>query len=177
MQALYDFLPVLAFFVTLKLAGIYAATGVLMVAAVAVALVEWLRKRAISRMLLFSTALALVFGGLTLWLHNELFIKWKPTVLYGLLALLLLGSQVAGQKPLIQRMLEQQLVTDARTWRTLNVAWALFMLALAALNLVFAYRFSTDAWGTWKLATVGVVLAWAVLSGLWLAQRAHEPKP
>lgn len=177
MQALYDFLPVVAFFVTLKLADVYAATAVLMLAAVVVAALEWFKKRQVSPMLLFSTGLALVFGGLTLYLHNELFIKWKPTVLYALLALVLLASQLFGGKPLIQKMLEEQLSTDARTWRTVNLGWVLFFLAMAGVNLVFVYRFSTDAWATWKIAALGVIALWAVASSLWLAQRAHETKP
>jgi intracellular septation protein len=175
-QALYDFLPVVAFFATLKLADIYVATGVLMVATVAVAALQWLRKRAVSPMLLFSAGLGLVFGGLTLWFHNELFIKWKLTVLYALMGALLLASQVIGDKPIVQKMLEQQLTADARTWRTVNLSWALFFLAIAATNLVFVYRFSTSAWATWKLATFGLIFAFAFASSLWLARRADETK-
>jgi intracellular septation protein len=176
-QALYDFLPVVAFFATLKLADIYVATGVLMVATVAVAVLQWLRRRTVSPMLLFSAGLGLLFGGLTLWFHNELFIKWKPTVLYALLAALLLASQLLSDKPILQKMLEQQLSADDRTWRTVNLSWALFFLALAAANLVFVYRFSTDAWAIWKLATLALTFVYAFASSLWLAQRAHQPKP
>jgi len=176
-QALYDFLPVVAFFVTFKFADIYTATAVLMVATVAVALQQWFRKRAVSPMLLVSAGLGLVFGGLTLYFHNQLFIMWKMSILYALLAAACLLSQVFGDKPLIQKMMEAQIETDARTWRIANVAWALFFLALAAVNLVFVYRFSAEVWATWKLASFGVVFLFSLALGVWLAGRAAPVKP
>jgi intracellular septation protein len=172
-QALYDFFPVLAFFITFKFAGMYAATAVLIGVTLAVALAQWIRTRKISAMLMIMTGLALVFGGLTLWLHNELFIMWKPTVVYLLFAAALLFSEVAGPKPLVQRLLEEKLTTDARTWQITNLSWAAFFVVLAAVNLVFVYRFSHDAWATWKLATMGIVFLFALAQGAWLSTRAH----
>ncbi len=172
MQALYDFLPVVAFFVTFKFADIYTATGVLMVATVALALQQWIAKRRISPMLLVSAGLGLLFGGLTLYFHNQLFIMWKPSILYVLLALACLASQVWSDKPLIQKMMEAQLKTDARTWRIANLTWAFFFLVLAAVNLVFVYRFSAEAWATWKIASFGVVFAFSLGLGMWLSGRA-----
>jgi intracellular septation protein len=172
MQALFDLFPVLAFFVTFKFAGIYPATGVLIVATIALTIGQWFRKGTVSPMLLVSAGLALLFGGLTLWLHNELFIMWKPTVLYVLFAAALLVSQLVGDKPLVQTLLEGKLHTDARTWRITNLSWALFFLVLAGVNLLFVYRFSRDAWATWKLATVGLVFLFALAQGAWLANRA-----
>lgn len=177
MQALYDFFPVLAFFVAFKFADIYTATGVLIVVTLAVAATQWIRTRKISPMLLVSTGLALVFGGLTLWLHNDLFIMWKPTVVYLLFAAALIVSEVAGPKPLVQRLLEERLRADARTWQITNLVWAAFFLVLAAVNLVFVYRFSRDAWVTWKLATVGVVFVFALAQGAWLASRSEPIEP
>jgi intracellular septation protein len=175
MQALYDLLPVIAFFATYKFAGIYVATAVLLAVTVAQIAVQWLRTRTVSRMVLISAGLVLLFGGATLLLHDEIFILWKPTVLYVLFAVALLASQLFGGKPLVQRMLEAQLVTEARIWRITNAAWAIFFLALAAVNLVFVYRFSRDAWVNWKLATVGLVVAFALAQGAWLARHASEP--
>jgi intracellular septation protein len=175
MQALYDLLPVLAFFVTYKLANIFVATGVLLVVTLAQVAVQWLRTRTVSRMMLISAGLVLVFGGATLLVHDELFIMWKPTVLYVLFAVALFASQLFTDKPLVQRALEAQLSTDARTWRISNTSWALFFLALAAVNLVFVYRFSRDAWVNWKLATLGIVLVFALAQGAWLAKRAEHP--
>jgi intracellular septation protein len=172
-QALYDLLPVLAFFATFKFAGIYTATGVLVGATVLVALLQWVRTRRVSGMLMVSAALVLVFGGLTLWLHNDIFIMWKPTVVYLLFATALISSEFLGPKPLLQKLLEERLVADRRTWRIANLSWAVFFLVLAAVNLVFVYRFTRDAWVTWKLAAVGVVFVFALVQGAWLARRAQ----
>jgi intracellular septation protein len=174
MQALTDFLPVLAFFVAFKFAGIYVATGVLIAATCVQVLVQYLRTRSVSRMLLISAALVLVLGGATLLLHNELLIMWKPTVLYLGFAIALVVSQYVGDKPLIERLLESQLRADARTWRLANLSWALFFLVLAAVNLVFVYRYDRDTWVAWKLATIGIVFAFAIVQGLWLAHRAER---
>ena len=174
MQALTDFLPVLAFFIAFKLADIYVATGVLIAVTCVQVAVQWARTRTVSRMMLISAALVLVMGGATLLLHNDLLIMWKPTVLYVLLAAALLVSQYLGDKPLIERLLESQLKTDARTWRLTNLSWAVFFLVLAAVNLVFVYRFDRATWVTWKLATIGIVFAFAIAQALWLARRAEH---
>jgi intracellular septation protein len=174
MQALYDLFPVLAFFIAYKFAGIYAATAVLIAATAVLIAVQWLRTRTVSRMALISAGLVLLFGGATLVIHQELFIMWKPTVLYVLFAVALLLSGAFGDKPLVQRMLEAQLRTDARTWRICNLSWALFFLVLAVLNLVFVYNFSRDAWVNWKLGTIGIVFAFALAQGAWLSRRAEH---
>ena len=174
MSALYDFLPVLAFFVAYKLAGIYVATAVLIAATVVQVSVQWIRKRTVSRVALISAGLVLVLGGATLWLHNELLIMWKPTVLYLALASVLLISQFTGGKPVIERLLESQLKTDARTWRITNLSWALFFLLLAGVNLVFVYYYR-DAWVSWKLATIGIVFVFALAQAFWLARHAERP--
>ena len=172
-QALYDFLPVAAFFVTIVFADIYKATAVLMIATVAVAARQWYVKRSISKMLMFSSVLALVFGGLTLYFHNPLFIMWKPSILYVLLALACVGSQLFGDEPLIQKMMGEQLKTDARTWKIANLVWAGFFLLLAGVNLFFAYRFSATVWGTWKLVSFGVIFLFSLGLGMWLSGRAE----
>ena len=174
MQALTDFLPVLAFFVAFKFAGMFVATGVLIAATGLQLAVQWLRTRTVSRVMLVSAALVLVMGGATLLLHNELLIMWKPTVLYVVFAGALLASQYHGDKPLIERLLGAQLKTDRRTWRISNTAWAVFFLVLAVVNLVFVYRFDRDTWVSWKLATVGIVFAFAIAQAIWLARRAER---
>ena len=173
MQALYDFLPVLAFFVTFAVGGIYPATAVLIVASIAVAVHQRLRTGSISPMLMVSTALALVFGGLTLFFHNAIFIMWKPTIVYLLFAAGLVLSQFMGPKPFIQQLLEKQLRAPAAVWRTANLSWALFFLVIAAVNLVFVYRFSETAWVRWKLATTAIVFVFALAQGAWLARHAE----
>lgn len=172
MQALYDFLPVLAFFIAYSLKGIYVATGVLIGATMIQLGVQWFRERRIHKSMLISAGLVLVLGSLTLWLHNDLLIMWKPTVLYLIFAIVLLVSQFRGGAPIIQQLLGKQLQADAATWRIANASWALFFLTLAAVNLYFVYQTSRDTWVKWKLATLGIVLVFTVLQALWLARRA-----
>ncbi len=174
MQALSDFLPVLAFVIAYYVAGIYAATGVLIVATVAQVALTWVRQRSVHKMTLISAGIVLVLGGATLLLHNQLLIMWKPTVLYLVLAVALLVSQYVGDKPLAERLLGAQLKTDARTWRLTNLSWAVFFLVLAGVNLIFVYRYGLEVWVRWKFATVGIVFAFAIVQALWLAGRAEH---
>jgi intracellular septation protein len=172
MQALFDLFPVVAFFIAFKFADIYVATGVLIGATALLMLVQWFTQRRLSPMLLVSAGLVLIFGGLTLYFHNDLFIMWKPTVLYVLFASALLLSPRFG-KPLVQRMLESKLMTTKENWRIANLSWAVFFLILAVVNLVFVYGFSRSTWVIWKLCTVGLVFAFAMIQGTWLAKRAE----
>lgn len=171
MQALSDFLPVLAFVIAYYLGGVYVATGVLIAATLVQVAVTWARTRTVHKMTLISAGLVLVLGGATLLLHNQLLIQWKPTVLYALLAGALLASQVVGERPLVERLLGGQLTTDRRTWRIMNLSWALFFLALAAVNLVFVYRYDLGTWVKWKAATIGLVFAFAIAQAFWASGR------
>lgn len=173
MQALYDFLPLIAFFTTYWLAGIYVATGVLMVVTVLVAGLQWLKRRTVSPMLLITAGLALVFGGLTLYFHNQLFIMLKMTIADVLFALVLLASQVFGDAPMLKKMMGHVFRTDDRTWRIANTAWALFFLVSGAVNLVFVYGFSVDAWVKWKFASLIALALFTLAGSAWLASRAE----
>ncbi len=172
MQPLYDFLPILAFFVAYSLKGIYVATGVLIAATLVQVLVQWVTHRRVQPMTLISAGLVGLLGGLTLWLHNDLLIMWKPTVLYVLFALILGVSQFTGKATVVERLLGKQLTADAATWRLANVSWVVFFLVLAAVNLYFVYATSRDTWVKWKLATIGIVFGFAILQAVWLSRRA-----
>ena len=175
MQPLYDLLPVLAFFVVYGMKGIYVATAVLIAATILQVAFQWFRERRVHTATLVSAALVLVLGGLTLWLHDDRLIMWKPTVLYLLFAGALLWSQWFGKAPLVQRLLGSQIQADAATWRLANASWAVFFVVLAGINLVFVYAFSRDAWVKWKLATIGIVFLFALAQAVWLARRAEQP--
>lgn len=134
MKLLYDFLPIVLFFVAYKLAGIFTATAV----AVAAALVQvgwsWLRHRRVEPMHLASAGLIAVLGGVTLILHDKTFIMWKPTLVYLLFAGVFAGSQLWGGRPLVERVLSDQLRMGRRQWRQLGWAWIVFFLVCAGAN-------------------------------------------
>lgn len=181
MQVLFDFLPLVAFFASYKAAGwfvpeaerIYVATGVLLVVTVVQVIVQWLRTRAVSKMLLITAAMVLFFGGLTMWLHDDRFIVWKPSLVYGLFGLAMLVSPWLSGKPLLQRLLEHQIHAPERIWWLANLSWALFWFVLAAVNAVFVLRFSRDAWVNWHTAAGFIVPAFGLLQGLWLVRHAQ----
>lgn len=172
MQLLFDFFPVIAFFVAYKLAGIYVATGVIIAAALIQMAVQWIRHRKISPMVLVSTALVLVFGGLTLWLRDEMFVKWKVTVVNWLFAVGFLASHYIGGQPFIQRMIGENFVLARHQWLQLSWMWIGFFSAVGAINLYIAYHFSTDFWAAFKLyGVLGLTLVFALLQGVWLSSR------
>ena len=106
---------------------IYAATTALIVATAIVLIYSWVRYRKIEKMALITFVLVAVFGGLTIFFHNDEFIKWKVTVIYALFAGALLFSQWVMKKPLIQRMLGKELTLPQQVWSRLNLAWAAFL--------------------------------------------------
>lgn len=134
MKLLYDFLPIVLFFIAYKAAGIFVATGVAVVAALVQVSVSWLRHRRVEPMHLVSAALIAVLGGITLILHDKTFIMWKPTLVYLLFAGVFAGSQLFGGRPLVERVLSAQLRMARRQWRRLGWAWVAFFLVCGSAN-------------------------------------------
>lgn len=128
MKLLFDFLPILLFFVAYKLADIYVATGVLIGVTLAQVGWIWLRQRRVEKLPLFTAGLVLVLGSLTLILHDPVFVKWKPTVVNWLFALAFIGSRFIGRQTLLERMLGGQMELPARIWINLTFMWAIFFL-------------------------------------------------
>lgn len=172
-QILFDLLPVLAFFVAFKFAGVYAATAI-GIAATFLQL-AWLkvRRQKIPAMQWVSLALIVVFGGLTLVLKDERFIKFKPSLLYWLMAGAMWASWRFWGINVLQRLMGQKLTLPDAHWRRLQVAWMSFFIFLGALNLLVAHWFSTDAWVNFKLFGIfGLLLVFIVAQSLWLARAA-----
>ncbi|HWK73100.1 MAG TPA: septation protein A [Povalibacter sp.] len=178
MQLLFDFFPLIVFFVAYKFAGIFVATGVIIAAVLLQTAIQWLRHRKVSTMALVSAALVLVFGGLTLWIHDEAFIKWKVTVVNWLFAAGFLISQVVGERPMIQRLLDASVTLERPLWLKLNTMWALFFLALGFINLYVMYNFSTDTWAKFKVfGVLGLTVVFALAQGAWLTSKLPKEDP
>jgi intracellular septation protein len=177
MKFLFDIFPVLLFFVAFKIWGIYVATAVAIVATLGQVAWSWLRHRKVDNMLWVSLAIIVVFGGATLWLHDETFIKWKPTVLYWLFGAVLLVSDLVFRKNLIRAMMGKQLTLPDPVWRKLNLSWVLFFVVMGAANLYVAFRYSTDFWVNFKLfGGIGLMLAFVVAQGVMLSRYIEEEK-
>lgn len=116
MKILFDLLPILLFFVAFKVAGIYVATGVAILATAALIGWTWLKTRKVDPMQWVSLGLIVVFGGATIWLQDETFIKWKPTILYWLFAIVFLVSNQFMNKNLVRSMMGHQVELPAAMW-------------------------------------------------------------
>lgn len=175
MKFLFDFFPIILFFAAFKIYGIYTATAVAIVATFAQIGWVWVKHRKVDTMLWVSLAIITIFGGATLLLHDETFIKWKPTVLYWLFAVVLLASAGLFKKNLIRTMMEKQFTAPDFIWRNLNLAWALFFAAMGVLNLYVAFNFSTDIWVNFKLfGSMGLMFVFVILQGLALSKYIEE---
>ncbi len=150
MKLLFDFFPLLLFFAAFKLAGIYVATAVAIVASFLQVGGYWWKKRRFETMHLITLAVIAVFGGLTLVLHNDTFIKWKPTILYWVFATLILGSQYIGSKTAMERVLGGQLPLPAAVWSRFNFNWGIFFLVMGALNVYVAFYFGLEHDTAWR---------------------------
>jgi len=178
MKLLFDFFPILLFFISFKLFGIYIATGVAMAASLLQVGAYWLKHRKFEYLHIITLVTVVLLGGTTLLLHNELFIKWKPTAIYWLFAAAFLGSQFIGKKSLIQRMLDAQITLPNQVWQRLNLTWVLFFAAMGGLNIYVLYHFSTDAWVNFKLfGTLGLTLVFLVGQGIYMSRHLSQQNP
>ena len=143
MKFLFDFFPILLFFVAFKAYDIFVATGVAIVASIAQ--VAWLRVsgRKIEPMHWITLVGIVVFGGLTIILHDDTFIRWKPTVVYWLFSAIMLATQFIGEKTAIERLMGKHIELPARIWRNMNISFVLFTLAMGVLNLYVAFVYGS----------------------------------
>ncbi|HEX7382858.1 MAG TPA: septation protein A [Burkholderiaceae bacterium] len=200
MKLFFDFLPIILFFGVFKYAElqkdwaagfatdhfgaivsggivgpneapVLLATVVVIVATLAQ--VAWLvaRGRKVDLMLWVSLGLVVVLGGATIWFHSETFIKWKPSVLYWIMALAFWVSRAVFRRNLLQTLMGDQLQLPPVVWQRLNFAWIAFFGLMGLANLWVAYSFSTDTWVNFKLfGGIGLMLLFTLAQGLYLAR-------
>jgi intracellular septation protein len=206
MKFLFDLFPVILFFAMFKWGeahpdaaqglaqqylgglvsgGAASATQAPIMLATAIAIlatigqISWLllRKRKVDGMLWVSLAIIVVFGGATIYFHNETFIKWKPTVLYWCFGTALLVSQVLLGKNLIRLMMEKQISLPDAVWQRLSMAWATFFGVMGLVNLYVAYNFSTAAWVNFKLfGFTGLMFAFIIAQSVFLSKYLKDPR-
>jgi intracellular septation protein len=150
LKLVLDIGPLVLFFAANARFGIFAATGAFMVAVLIALAVSYALTRHLPVMPLVTAVIVLVFGGATLVLHDETFIKLKPTIIYVLFGGVLLGG-LAGGKMLLGIVFESVFHLTEEGWRKLTVRWSVFFLALAVLNEIVWRNFSTDVWVSFKL--------------------------
>ena len=176
MQLIADYFPLLLFFVAFKWQGIYVATAVAIAASVAqIAWFYWRGK--VSAVHWLSFAIIVVFGGATLLLQDDTFIKWKPTVLYAVFGGVLATGKLAFRRDLLALLLKD-LTLPASVWSRLTWSWVGFFALMAIANWYVAFHFSTDVWVNFKVwGGIGLFLLFALAQGLVLARYVSEPTP
>jgi len=198
-KLLFDLFPIILFFIAYKWGGANpdqasalltalglhlngaAKPGVLLATVVAIVATfgqiawVWAKHRKVDAMLWVSLALILVFGGATLWLQDEAFIKWKPTVLYWLFAAALTLGPVLFKRNLIRLMMEKQLTLPDIAWTRLNQGWAGFFALMGGANLFVAFNYTTDAWVNFKLfGSLGLMVLFILGQSVYLARHLKE---
>lgn len=203
MKQLFDFFPILLFFIVYKFYldlpddlilfinqmfpfmgmepgeskhAIYLATLTAILATIVQVAITAMISKKVEKMHVITLVLLLVFGGATLLLKDPVFIKWKPTAINWLFALVFLGSQYIGEKPLVQRMMGHALdIADNNVWVRLNFAWIGFFIFSGIANLVVAFNFSEDIWVDFKLfGLMGLTLLFVIGQAFYLARYIPE---
>jgi intracellular septation protein len=195
-KLLFDLFPVIVFFVAYKIGdanaeatrefmaglglpqpggtgekpGIYLATLVAIVASFGQIAWVKLRGQTVETMLWVSLGIIVLFGGATLWLHDESFIKWKPTVLYWIFAGVIFGAAAFGRN-VIRSLMGTQMELPDPAWGRLNASWGGFFLFMGLANLVVAFSFSTDTWVNFKLfGSLGLMLVFVIGQSMMLTR-------
>lgn len=180
MKFLFDLFPIILFFVAFKLGDIYTATIVAMIATIGQILWVYYRHRKIDAMQWISLVMIVVFGSLTIFLHDKTFIQLKPTALYWLFSGALFISAQFFQKNWIQVLMGKQVTLKEKSahfvWHKLNMAWAVFFFVMGALNLYIAFEFSEETWVNFKLfGSTGLLLLFIIIQGVWLSKHMEHP--
>ena len=182
MKFLFDFFPVVAFFIAFYIPedreqGIYLATMVAIAASFIQVTIYWFIHHRFERMHLITLALLVILGGATLLLHDERFIKLKPTAVNWIFALVFLGSQYIGGKNLVQRMMEQSVTVPKTVWTTLNMSWVAFFIIMGAANLYVASNYSSEVWVNFKLfGILGLTFVFVFAQAIYMSRYVNEIK-
>jgi intracellular septation protein len=179
MKLLFDFFPLVLFFGAFKLYDIYVATLVAMAASLAQVVFIRIRHQRFETTHLVTLFVILLFGGMTLIFQDDMFIKWKPTIVNWIFAVVVLGSQFIGKRTVLERLLGGQMQMPARIWKKVNVSWGLFFFVSGLLNLYVAFYFRThldeaartDFWVNFKVfGLLGLTLAFSIIQMMIVAR-------
>ncbi len=177
MKLLFDFFPILLFFIAFKFFGIYVATGVAMAGAFLQNCFFYYQHRRFEMMHVATLIIILVLGAATFLLHDPLFIQWKPTVVYWMFALLFLLTHrfTKSKKTLIQRLMEANIELPENIWAKLNTSWIIFFIFMGILNLLVMHYFSLNTWVDFKLfGTLALILIFGVFQGAYILKHVQR---
>ncbi|NQY88804.1 MAG: septation protein A [Colwellia sp.] len=163
MHAVFEYIPLIIFFVVNKFADIYWATGSLIATSALQILYYLIKKEKVPTRNWIFFGLIAVFGGLTIFLHDDAFIKWKVTIINELFAIALIVSYYGFKKNLIKQFLSESLTLPEPVWVKLNLAWAALFALLGVLNLYVAFNYDLETWVNFKVfGLTGLTLVFAI---------------
>ena len=175
MKFLFEFFPIILFFAAFKLKGIFFATAVAIAASIIQIGFSYIKNKKVEKPMIISLVIIVVFGGATLLLHDETFIKWKPTILYAVFSTALVLSRLLFGKNLIKAMLAGKMAAPDRVWEWINYSWAGFFAFVGALNIYVAYNFPTETWVNFKLfGIMGLMFIFVIIQSLFLSRYIEE---
>ena len=170
MKALLDFLPIVAFFIAYKTSGVLVAAITLMIAVGIIYGSIWLKTRKLETGQWITVGATFILGGLTVALNNEAFLQWKAPGVYVLLALIFLGSQFVGNKPLAEHMMGAAINLTTAQWQKLNLSWVIFFLVSAVAN-GYIVVYHPEFWVDLKLfGSLAMTFIFIILQGVWLVR-------
>jgi intracellular septation protein len=163
--------------ITTTQAPILLATAIAILASFGQILYLLITRKKIDGMLWISLAIIVVFGGATIYFHDETFIKWKPTILYWCFAAALLLSKLIAKKNLVRTMMEKQITLPESVWGNVNLSWVVFFVFMGLLNLYIAFNFATDTWVNFKMfGGMGLMFAFIIGQSMYLSKYLKEEK-
>jgi intracellular septation protein len=176
MSSLLEFLLLAAFFASYLWKGIFFATAVLMVGSVVVLGLSYWHTRKLEPLPLAVTILAVALGGATLLFHDPAFIKWKFSIVEWLFGIVFLATSLMN-RPLIERMLGNQVKLPAATWKRLNLMWAGFFILLGCVNVYVLYQYDTAVWVQFKVWwSTGAMLVFVLLQAFYMSRHMEMDK-
>jgi intracellular septation protein len=175
MQLFYEIFPVFLFFLAFKFYGIYVATVVGIVTTFLQVIFTRLWTKLWDKKQLITFFVFVLFGGMTLYFHDPIFVKWKPTIVFWIFAFAILITQFFTHKPLAQRLMENVLQEKGHipfyVWKRLNLMWALFFTLLGGVNLYIAYYYTNDAWVNFKFYGItSALFLFSIVQALYLSR-------
>lgn len=173
MKFLFDFFPIIVFFVVYQLFDIYVATLSAMIMSAFQLVFYKVKQQKIETIHLVNFSIIFLLGSATLFFHNPWFIKWKPTAIYWLAAIVFFYTAFFSKKPVIQHLMESHISLPKPIWHHLNYAWGTFFSIMGSVNLYVALHYSTDTWVRFKLfGCAGATLLFVLLQAIYLYYRA-----
>ena len=165
MKQLFEFLPLIVFFAVYYKSDkdLYLSIAAVIVATIISLIALYIKERKVSTMMLVSTIILIIFGGLSLFLKNEMFFKMKPTIINALFAVILIGSSLIN-KPVLKYLLNSSMQLSEQGWSLMNKMWATFFIFLAILNEIVWRTQSTDTWVNFKVfGIMGITIVFTIL--------------